>query len=230
MATTATSAFACFVAKKGKDRPFVVFWKYQGKALKCFFVCVCVCVRLFVCIVYMQRGTNLASEGQEWSEQPCKSWRNYNRWPPRNQNLGYCSLVFPCSLTWRVFSHFTRHRFRRIWKNVVFEVPFKTLSCFWKVLIGKKIVEYQGVCIMPGQGSWERLPLQKKRPEHFTCFLSIDVIISLNVVFQNFSLVIDCCCFRTAQRRYRYWVYLFYPNIKHYNNIIRNYGEAFSTF
>ena len=201
--------------------------KVSRKGFEVFF---CVCVCLFASCTCSVERISRRSEGQEWSEQPSKSWRNFNRWPPRNQNLGYCSLVFPCSLTWRVFSHCTRHRFHRIWKNIVFEVRFKTLSCFWKVLIRKIIVEYQGVCIMPGQGSWERLPLQKKRPEHFTCFLSIDVIISLNVVFQNFSLVIDCCCFRTAQRRYGYWVYLFYPNIKHYNNLIRNYGEAFSTF
>ena len=46
--------FACFVLKKGKDRSFVAFQKYQGYALK--FVVVFV-----VCIVYMQRGTNLLS-------------------------------------------------------------------------------------------------------------------------------------------------------------------------
>ena len=44
-------------------------------------------------------------------------------------------------------------------------------------------------------------PLQlfwTKRPEHFTCFLFIDVIICFNAVFQNFPLIINCCCFRTV--------------------------------
>ena len=41
--------FACFVAKKMKDRSLVVIWKYQGKVLKFFFV---------FNIMYMLRGTN----------------------------------------------------------------------------------------------------------------------------------------------------------------------------
>ena len=37
------------------------------------------------------------------SRLPSNSWRSFNRWPPRSQNLGYCCLVFPCSSTWRVW-------------------------------------------------------------------------------------------------------------------------------
>ena len=37
-------------------------------------------------------------------------------------------------------SHFTRHNFHWIWKNIVFEESCKTLSCFWNFLIGKMIV------------------------------------------------------------------------------------------
>ena len=45
-------------SKKVKDRSFVVFWKYQGKALKFFVVIV-------VYIVYVQRRTNLPSRRSE---------------------------------------------------------------------------------------------------------------------------------------------------------------------
>ena len=54
--------------------------------------------------------------------------------------------------------------------------------------------------------SSERLPFTlqiflKKRPEQFTCFLSIDifdVIISFNVVFQKLPLIANCYCFQTV--------------------------------
>ena len=39
----------------------------------------------FVCLVYMQRGTELSSgrsEDQKRSGQPSESWRNLNPWPP----------------------------------------------------------------------------------------------------------------------------------------------------
>ena len=68
--------FACFVAeKKVKYRSFVIFWKYQGKALK--FVVV-------VCIVYMQRGTNLPRRSE--SQKPSKQWHNFNRSLPRRRS------------------------------------------------------------------------------------------------------------------------------------------------
>ena len=70
--------------------------KVSRKGFEVFF---CVCVCLFASCTCSVERISRRSEGQEWSEQPSKSWRNFNRWPPRNQNLGYCSLVFP--LVWR---------------------------------------------------------------------------------------------------------------------------------
>ena len=89
----------------------------------------------------------------------------------------------------------TRQSFHRIWKNNVYEESCRTLSCFWKVsiMIGKMIVNIPRCLSWLGQPTvLQNVRLHyrfflKKRPEQFTCFLSIDifdVIISFNVVFQ----------------------------------------------
>ena len=98
------------------------------------------------------------SEGQKWSGQPSTSWYNFSRWPPHSQNLDIAVSISHVvrsgnlgedgqSFEFSIFSsHFVRQSFQRIWKNIVFEESCKTLSCFWKVLIGKMIVRISRCC------------------------------------------------------------------------------------
>ena len=81
--------FACFVAKKGKYRSFVVIWKYQGNALMFYFASLtCSVERIHRTVASSRRPHGVA-------ERPSKSWLNFNRWPPRTQNLGQCNLFLP---------------------------------------------------------------------------------------------------------------------------------------
>ena len=153
------------------------------------------------------------------------------------------------------YSPFTRHSFHRIWKNIVFEDPARLLAVPERFDSKRWSLEYQGVHIMPRSAisPWERLSFkwqlfQRKRPEHFTCFLFIDVIIYIYVVLRNVPLIKNCCCFGTvlkcslksvlkclkvvyprqdklqnaAQRRCFFSLPIFISSIKHYNNIIPN--------
>ena len=112
MVTTATGNaykrwFACLKAKIVKDLSFVVFWRYQGKTLKSFF----------------RFATSRRSEGQKWSGQPSKSWRNFSHCLHVAKTWDIASSIshgqsFEFSI---LSSHFVRHSFQRIWKNIVFE-------------------------------------------------------------------------------------------------------------
>ena len=41
-------------------------------------------------------------------------------------------------VTWNL--ELPRHNFQQKWKNIVFKESCKSLSCFWKVLMGKMII------------------------------------------------------------------------------------------
>ena len=91
------------------------------------------------------------SEGQKWSGQPSTSWCNFSRWRSHSQNLdiavSFSHVVRSGNLEFSIFSsHFVRQSSQRIWKNIVFEESYKTLSYFWKVLIGKMIVRISRCC------------------------------------------------------------------------------------
>ena len=62
----------------------MVIWKYQGKVLKFFFF------EHRVRVAWNEfKVPSRRSKGQRRSGQPSESWRNFNRWPPRSQNLGF---------------------------------------------------------------------------------------------------------------------------------------------
>ena len=98
MVTTATSVGSlASKQKKVKDRSFVVFWKYQGKALKSFFGLprVHAAWKGFTReVVPNTRNEVLNHPSHDALLKPLTSG---------SQHLGCCILVFQCSSTWRIW-------------------------------------------------------------------------------------------------------------------------------
>ena len=123
------------------------------------------------------------------------------------------------------FFHFTRH-------SAFIELG---IYCFSKVFL---------LCVLPGAAisPWEHIIpfalhlLQRRRPEHFTCFLFIDVI------FFNVGLLLLSNCFiicimnlklQNAEQRRLCWVYQFCllllkPNISTLDKCFWGYGYAWN--
>ena len=115
-------------------------------------------LKYYFCSHQVQIYCQVIPKAKKWSGQPSTSWCNFSRWPPHSQNLdiavSFSHVVWSGNLgedgqsfEFSIFSsHFVRQSFQRIWKNIVFEESYKTLSCFWKVLIGKMIVRISRCC------------------------------------------------------------------------------------
>ena len=105
------------------------------------------------------------------------------------------------------FSHLTRRSFHQTWKNIVLQDFKSFLKGFdWKDDCLKinvfALFDNYKYAINYGQSSYQSQRMStvyitaflRKRPELLTCFLFVDifgVVISFNVVFQNFPLIIN---------------------------------------
>ena len=146
----------------------MVIWKYQEKVFWSFFF-----FEHRVRVAWNEfKVPSRRSKGQRRSGQPSESWRNFNRWPPRSQNLGFPKFdVMRLGILARMANLLS---FLGVF---LLFLPGTTFTEYGKILFLRILQDFElflGASIMPGAAisPWERLPFtlqvsQWKRPEHF---------------------------------------------------------------
>ena len=142
----------------------MVFWKYQGKDLKSVFCSHCV-----------QSYRRVVSKVK-----PSKSWSNFRRWPPRSQNLGCCSVVFPRSLTWKSWRGWTIFWVFYLFFSFCQAQLSKNMEkyCFWRIL-----QEFEFFCLFlrrPDE-QWTYATGRKRKEVTKPCVTSVTIILFENV-------------------------------------------------